>query len=556
MGRLVTVSRSGLLRETPLAPQRSGGRDEHHAEPLTAEELATVRAAQEDFTHFLQHVFPRSFGGQLFHRADGSSAPFALGGFHLEMATIIQEGLASGQRRKFAFMAPRLHLKSTILNYAFTLWQLFRGYRTGGRDWRSAESIDGIIVSYKDDLATEHIRNLKLLMQANPLTRGWRDRKPQAEAIISYEVSFDGKHSWRADVKGAGILSAMRGRHPKFLVVDDPLSDFANPAEAAEMERINRVFYQSILSLPRPGDPVIVIGTPQAEDDLLHQLASNESFVWRRYPAITGDTALWPEVYSLDVLQRKRREIGEDAFQVEYMLTPLRTVEGYFSRQELEACVLPDWQGLEMEDTFPAEQFVGVYAGMDIGRDVHPTHISIIGVLKEGALLQLYEEFLVHMDYGAQVRRINQLMDWFKVNRAYYDSTRAELDDRGLSKVVHPIKFSRAKKATLAQQLERYVRANPDAGEDKLYLIGPPDSRQIRSMLRVNKRLEATQGADGDHGDAFWSNALALAAAEDGPGLVVIGDMGDMFSRQHQAHWGRNPLAPPGYPLSPGSRWP
>src|SRR5438132_8933208 len=187
MARLVTLARSGIFKETPLAPS-SSATPQGAPERLTSEELAVIMRAQDDFVYFLNAVFPLSFDGQKFLCSDGSYSDFALGSFHIEVARLIQSELASGGKSRFAFMAPRLHLKSTVLNYAFAFWQLFRGYRTGGRDWLDAENIDGLVISYKDDLATDHIRNLKRLIQANPLTRQWRDRKPQAESIISYEA--------------------------------------------------------------------------------------------------------------------------------------------------------------------------------------------------------------------------------------------------------------------------------------------------------------------------------------------------------------------------------
>src|SRR2546426_7604815 len=219
MARLVTLARSGIFKETPLAPS-SAAMPQGAPERLTSEELAVIMRAQDDFVYFLHTVFPLSFEGQKFLCSDGSYSDFALGSFHIEAAALIQAGLASGGRSRFCFMAPRLHLKSTVLNYAFTFWQLFRGYRTGDRDWLTAEDIDGLIISYKDDLATEHIRHLKRLIEGNPLTRLWRDRKPQAESIISYEVTFGQGHRWLAEVRGSGILAASRGKHPKSMVVD------------------------------------------------------------------------------------------------------------------------------------------------------------------------------------------------------------------------------------------------------------------------------------------------------------------------------------------------
>ena len=546
MARLVTLGRSGIFKETPLAPSTSRIKPGPQPDPLTPEELEIVRKGQEDFVYFLENVFPLSFEGQMFLRADDTHEPFTLGDFHRQLAGTIQEELTSGGKSRFSFMAPRLHLKSTVLNYGFTFWQLFRGYRTGGRDWLTAEDVDGLVISYKDDLAGDHIRNTKRLIEANPLIRLWRDRKPQAEAIISYDVTFGLGHTWLAEVRGSGILAAARGKHPKFVVVDDPLSDFANPAETSELEHIDRVFRQVVLSLPRRGDPLIVIGTPQAEDDLLHKLADNDSFIWQRHPAIRDERTrevLWPEVFSYEVLQQKQREIGETAFLVEYMLVPLRSLDGYFNREEIEACVYSELENWPLDEPFPADECEGVYAGIDIGREAHPTHISVLAQY-EGWLVQVHERFLDGVDYNTQVRIINRLVEHYKINRVYYDATRGEMADRGLSRVVHGVKFNKGNKVAMALDLERYVRGNPDLGEPRLMLVGPTTSRQVQSILGVNRELKA-RTSRGDHGDAFWSNALAVKAAEDGPGMVVLGDIGAMFAAQHRLRWGANPLGGP-----------
>ncbi len=252
---------------------------------------------------------------------------------------------------------------------------------------------------------------------------------------------------------------------------------------------------------------------------------------------------LWPEVFSHEVLLQKQKEIGEKAFLVEYMLVPLRSLDGYFNRDEIEACVAPELESWPLDEPFPAEQCEGVYAGIDIGRESHPTHISVLAMY-QGWLVQVYERFLDNVDYNTQVRIINQLVEHFKVNRVYYDATRGEMADRGLSRVVHGIKFSKGNKVAMAQALERYVRGNPDLDEPRLVLLGPITSRQVDSILAVNRELKA-RTSQGDHGDAFWSAALAVKAAEDGPGVVVIGNVNEMFSAQHGLRWGRNPLGGP-----------
>jgi hypothetical protein len=127
MARLVSLGRSGILRDTPLAPSRTASDDKYAPTPLTPKEQRTVREAQDDFAVFLRDVFPLSFEGQRFLWADGTYRDFTLGDFHIQLARLIQGELEGGGKSRFAFMAPRLHLKSTVLNYASPSGSCFGG---------------------------------------------------------------------------------------------------------------------------------------------------------------------------------------------------------------------------------------------------------------------------------------------------------------------------------------------------------------------------------------------------------------------------------------------
>src|SRR5438552_18518485 len=63
-----------------------------------------------------------------------------------------------------------------------------------------------------------------------------------------------------------------------------------------------------------------------------------------------------------------------------------------------------------------------------------------------------------------------------------------------------------------------------------IFLLGTTDSRQIRSMLQVNKELDASESRDG-HGDGFWSNALAVYARDQGPRMTNLGNAQELFRR-------------------------
>ena len=57
MARLVTLARSGIFKETPLAPS-SSATPQGAPERLTSEELAVIMRAQDDFVYFLNACSP------------------------------------------------------------------------------------------------------------------------------------------------------------------------------------------------------------------------------------------------------------------------------------------------------------------------------------------------------------------------------------------------------------------------------------------------------------------------------------------------------------------
>jgi len=480
-------------------------------EPLSEEELAVVRRAQLDFGYFLEEVFSRSFAGRRFRMADGHWQPFTLGDVHRRWATLAQV------YNRFCVVAPRMHLKSTILNHALVFWHLFKGWG----------DVDALVFSYKDQLAREHLAITKRLIKANPYCRLWRDRKPQSDSVISFEVSFGQGVSWLGEADGTGILSASRGRHPKLVVADDVLSDFASPLGAAQLTRIENVFRQVVMSLPDPHDPLVVVGTPQSYEDILFKLREDPSFYWLRLPAVLDErrqTTLWPEKFDYSQLQRVRAAIKERAFQVEYLLVPVAVANAFLPREALEACVDVEATCWSLEEPFDNPARYPVYGGMDVGKDVHPSHISVFVQVPDGTLLQVFQMFLDHLDYRVQVKLINRVIEHFDITRFYYDSTRAELDDRGLSSKAAGNRFTKRLKANIALLLERRVYASPE--EPGIVLL--KDDRMLKQLCAVTKDLESVE-VDGGHGDAFWATALAVKAAEDGPAMTVLGDWNDMF---------------------------
>ncbi|KKN49315.1 hypothetical protein LCGC14_0644140 [marine sediment metagenome] len=536
------------------------------SDPFTDEEWAIIKAAQKDFWIFLTTVYAASFKGEAFLYSDGSFGPFALGRVHHMWADKIggrqykdTDGDKKGPYSRWRIMAPRLHLKSTVLGRGYIFWRFF----SEGQD------VDAFYFDYKKPLAEEHVTILKRDIEKNPFCRFWTDNNPTATSIIDFTVAFresarkvpegtsDAERKnipledlmWRVECEAEGILAATRGRHPKIVICDDILSDFANPAESVEIQRINDIFERTIMSLPPPDGTLGVVGTPQSPYDILHRLQKNDLFYCGIFPAVKDyakEDVLWPEMFDFKRLMALKRSITPAAFEVEYQLHPRESVDQFLDTEAIEACLdnaLTRFVPREGE-TWENPEKMNVWGGMDVGKEVHPSHVVFHvemppepGEGDMGWLLQIYEEWLDGMKYNEQVTMLNELIRYFNPVRFYFDSTRSELEDRGLTKRATGIKFARANKASMATLLQKRITnswyhysgegADPSAGPG-IIMYGPEDSRQVRSLKQVKKDLSASENEDG-HGDAFFSNALAVYALESGPRITNLGSAQDIF---------------------------
>lgn len=490
--------------------------------PFTAEERAKIRLAQRSFAFFLHYIYPESFGGQLFpFGVRDELKPFTLSRIHFVWASIVE------QHTRVCILAPRAHLKSTVVNHAFLMWRMFAfGARGHGGKY------DAIVMSYNDPLASKHTSDLKECIRENPYCRFWVDRNPMAKSIVDFDCRFDpDEQGWHGEVLPFSIFSNIRGRHPRDLMCDDILSDFANPLEPTQIRRIHRIYTASLESVPT--EKLILIGTPQSYEDTLYQTRKNPEYFWARFPAEWTDKqgnkrVQWPENFDAAKLRRVRRRLqSPTAYQVEYLLVPVMATDSFILREIIDESVDPDLHRYTLDEPFENPHDFPVYGGMDVGKAVHPSHLAVFAQTPDRTLVQVYSRFLDGMDYRAQKTLVNKVVKHFGVKRLYYDNTRSELEDRGLTRSVIGKKFGKRLKAQIALGLEN--RFFPDDQDEMMGgIVLFEDERQTNQLVAVNKKLESLETEDG-HGDAFWSVALAVQAASDGPVISILGNVQDSF---------------------------
>jgi len=405
-----------------------------------------------------------------------------------------------------SILSARRHLKSSTV-YSYLMWRLLQAQNT---------DYEIFYFSFQENIASYHTTKIKKLIARNPFFKHCKELT-QAESILKY--SWDNVHTFT--VIPAGMLGFKRGIHPEEVIADDILADPANELNTAVIEKINRTFFEEVMSLPKEnGNGVKLVGTAQTENDLFFQIKKTSSkFKWGVYKAIKDfntKEVLWPQQYPYErLIEIRDQEIGERSFSKEYMCSPVHSENAYFGRSIIERLVDTKTKPVT---SFARNKKGLVYLGWDVGKKQHPSHISVYHCFIKNDkpfYQQVQSLWLDNMDYTRQLRVVSELCKNLAVDEGYWDATRGEFDsfnEQGLMPdALKPMIFQRKTKFDMATVFERIVN------EDRVSLL--EDDRQVSQIVSVNSDLEALESVGG-HGDSFWSNALALFAAER-PGLTM-----------------------------------
>lgn len=226
-------------------------------------------------------------------------------------------------------MMPPGSAKSTYTSILFPAW--FMAQRPGAAL---------ITASHTATLAQDFSRRTQRLVREHAALLGYTADNRAADLWYT-------SHGCR--VLSAGVGGAVTGSRADLALIDDPVKS----REDADSERMRDVawnwFRADLLTRLRPGGRIVLIMTRWHEDDLAGRLLADEPERWRvlRLPALAeaGDALgrapgepLWPSWESLDVLDDKRRTLGERDWAALYQQTP-RAAEGALFRTALIGAV-------------------------------------------------------------------------------------------------------------------------------------------------------------------------------------------------------------------------
>ena len=184
---------------------------------------------------------------------------------------------------------------------------------------------DICIISASENLATEWLRKIRYEIETNEkIHLFFGDLKSDKWTETHIILNTPSKVNIRA--KGAG--GQIRGFRPDLLILDDIETDESVKSEEIRSS-LRDWIYKACLNTLLPTGQFIMIGTIIDHLSLLNEfLASSNNWTKKRYQAYREGNQkagfeMWPDLWTHEKLQERKKEIGTWAFATEFMNDPI-----------------------------------------------------------------------------------------------------------------------------------------------------------------------------------------------------------------------------------------
>ncbi|MDD4410884.1 MAG: hypothetical protein PHE32_04225 [Candidatus Shapirobacteria bacterium] len=444
--------------------------------------VSAIEKSTNNFVWFVKNIFALSFDN------------FVYGQFIEDTCNFMEKN------KMTVDISARDHFKSTRI-YAEVMYRIF----TNRKDEEAH------LFSYVGTMSSYHISKIKEMIKRNPF---FPDNVFVDQNNSNSEIVMKNYFGVTYSLSPQGLLSFKRGIHSETIYLDDPLRDPENKLEPTIIVKINKIVKTEIIPMLKKGGTLRITGTPQSSVDFFFDKNFTADFAVRIQPAIINENdklVIFPEWKSYEELVKIRNMIGRVAFSQEYLCMPIMDTDSYLEIDKIHKLATIK---KNISLPLPENDFEDYYAGFDIGKKRHPSHLAIFRKEKD-IYVQVYTKFYDHIDYIDQIEDLLMLDEFFHFACLKYDNTRGEFEsfkEQGkLPEHFEGVTLTRKREVAIASKLNSLVV------QEKIAFIN--DERTIGQMLTVNSDLKAMETPQG-HGDSFWS--VGLAVYEETPTLQFI----------------------------------
>lgn len=233
-------------------------------------------------------------------------------------------------------LAPRGYGKSTILTITRAVYEILTN-----------PNVRILIASNTQLQAEVFLREIKAHFERNDRLKEYfgtfasEDKWDTREIMVAPRTST----AKESTITCVGVGGPVASRHYDLIIADD-LVDEENARTETQRERVKTWWYQTLLPCLEPEGRIFVIGTRYHHLDLYgHLIRSEYAEKHQIIRAIAADgTTPWPEKFSLEWLEERRRQAGSIIFNAQYQ-NDTSLMKGHIFREEWFRFydVEPDW---------------------------------------------------------------------------------------------------------------------------------------------------------------------------------------------------------------------
>jgi len=334
------------------------------------------------------------------HDLDATKNKWKLGKLHQEWNNFLNE-------KRICVKAPRDHLKTFFFSESYPIKRL---------KYNHDDEIQ--IFSKTDKLAVRILDKIKKRIQRNPNLR----------YLAGHGADFWSKTEIRcsngATIYAQGFGSAIRGGHPKLIILDD-IIDTQVVYSDEQNEKTKERMAGEILPMAEPDTQIIIVGTLQREDDI-YATVDPRHWLIKSYDAIVDEEnhkTLFPEKWDWDKLMKRKEEItalkGEKWFLKEYRNWPVKL---------LGEVIKNEWIG--WYDKLP--EGLRIYSGWDlsVGKDLEKGDYSAcitFGVDNKGNVY-IIRAFRGRIDFPTRLKKVVEFAKFDKPLKIRIESNTFQAD--------------------------------------------------------------------------------------------------------------------------------
>ena len=127
----------------------------------------------------------------------------------------------------------------------------------------------------------------------------------------------------------------VRWKRPKRIIVDD-LDENKDVMNKTVVDKTRTWFFTSLYNTLLPGGKIVILGTIVGNMCMVKYIKDHKDWHTIEYTAIKDGKALWPDMWSLEELEKRKREIGSSLFNQEFMNIPIQAENAIIKPEHIQ----------------------------------------------------------------------------------------------------------------------------------------------------------------------------------------------------------------------------